>query len=200
MISEHDKKVTAYHEAGHAIVGHVLPHADPVHKVTIISRGNGGGFTWSLPEEDRMLQSESEFKDDLAMMLGGRAAEKLVFKEITTGASNDLQRANQLARSMVMDYGMSDRLPNQVFSHQHDSIFVGRDLGEGKNYSPEVAKVIDDEVAQLINNATEKADEIVHKYRDKLDLIAEHLIKEETIDEDEFIKLIGVRPNKRPTV
>lgn len=197
MMNEEEKKITAYHEAGHAIISHVLPHAHPVHKVTVVARGNGGGFTWSLPEEERHLQSIADFKDDLAMMLGGRAAEKLVFKEITTGASNDLQHANNLARRMVMDYGMSDRLPNQVFGSQRDAIFLGRELGESKNYSPEVAKIIDDEVAGILAEATKRADDTVKKYRKELDLIADELIKNETIDDEQFIELVGPRPHAK---
>lgn len=197
VMNEREKKIVAYHEAGHAILSHVLPHAHPVHKVTIVARGAAGGFTWSLPEEDRQLQSVADFKDDLAMMLGGRAAEKLIFGEITTGASNDLQNANNLARRMVMDFGMSDRLPNQVFGSQRDAIFLGRELGESKNYSPEVAKIIDDEVALLIAEATKTADTMVKKYKKELDKIADELIANESIDEEQFIALVGPRPHAK---
>ncbi|HVE80919.1 MAG TPA: ATP-dependent zinc metalloprotease FtsH [Candidatus Dormibacteraeota bacterium] len=196
IMNAREKEITAYHEAGHAIVGHYMENAHPIHKVTIISRGSAGGFTWSLPVEDRHLSSVQDFKDDLAMMLGGRVAEQLVYNEITTGASNDLQNAAAIGRKMVMDYGMSKRLPNQVFGSHRDAIFLGRELGEGKNYSDEVAKIIDDEVAALIDEAAKRADTVIRKHRKKLDAVAEHLVKEETLEEDQFLKLVG-GPNLR---
>ena len=190
-----EKEITAYHEAGHAIVAHMLPFAHPVNKVSIISRGRAGGFTWQLPTEDRHLTSTSDYKDDMAVMLGGRMSEKIVFGDITNGASNDLQKATQLARHMIMDNGMSTKLPNRVFGSQSDAVFLGRDFSEGKNYSEEVASVIDDEVAALINEAADRAAEVITKYRSKVDKIAAKLIKDEVIDHDEFIELIGPRPN-----
>ncbi len=193
VMNEEEKKITAYHEAGHAIVSHVLPNCHPVHKVTIVSRGSAGGFTWSLPLEDRHLNSVADFKDDLAMMLGGRMAEKLVFGEITTGASNDLQNASNLARRMIMDFGMSKKLTNRVFGSQSDAIFLGRDLGSEKNYSEEVAKVIDDEVAELIDEAAKRAADVITKHRADVDKIADKLIADETIDGPEFEKLVGAK-------
>ncbi len=192
-----EKKITAYHEAGHAIVAHLLPNAHPVHKVSIVSRGSAGGFTWQLPTEDRHLNSVSEFKDDMAVMLGGRMAEQVVFGEITTGASNDLQNANSLARHMIMDYGMSDKLRNRVFGTQHDAIFLGRDLGSGKEYSEEVANTIDTEVAALIDEAAATAERVITKNRDKLDKIANQLIKTETLEGKEFSDLVGPGNNSR---
>lgn len=196
IMNAREKEITAYHEAGHAIVGHHMTHAHPVHKITVVPRGSAGGFTWSLPVEDRHLSSVQDFKDDLAMMMGGRLAEQLVYGEITTGAQNDLQNANNLARRMVMDFGMSEKLPNQVFGSQRDAIFLGRELGEGKNYSNDIAKVIDDEVAVLIAEATQRAEATIKKNRKQLDAVADYLVKEETMDEDAFLKVMG-GPNKK---
>jgi cell division protease FtsH len=191
-----EKRITAYHEAGHAIVAHMMMYAHPVNKVSIISRGRAGGFTWQLPEEDRNLNSIADFKDELAVMLGGRMVEQLVFGDegVTTGASNDIQKATQLARSMIMDYGMSTKLPNRVFGSQSDAVFLGRELGEQRNYSEDVAKTIDEEVAGLIDEAAERAGATIAKHRDKVDKIANKLIKDEVINKDEFIELIGPRP------
>jgi cell division protease FtsH len=197
VMTEEEKKITAYHEAGHAIVSHVLPNAHPVHKVTIVSRGGAGGFTWSLPNEEKHLNSVADFKDDLAMMLGGRMAEKLVFGEITTGASNDLQNATNLARRMIMDFGMSTKLKNRVFGSQSDAIFLGRDLGSEKNYSEEVAKEIDDEVAKLIDEAADRAGKVIEANRADVDKIAAKLIEDETIDGPEFEKLVGAKRQNR---
>ncbi|GAC1369302.1 MAG: ATP-dependent zinc metalloprotease FtsH [Candidatus Saccharimonadales bacterium] len=190
-----EKEITAYHEAGHAIVAHMLPNAHPVNKVSIISRGRAGGFTWQLPDEDRHLSSVADYKDDMAVMLGGRMSESLVFGDITNGASNDLQKATQLARHMIMDNGMSHKLTNRVFGSQQDNVFMGRDFGSAKDYSEDVAKTIDDEVAGLIDEAAKRAGEVIKKHRDKVDKIAAKLMKDEVIDKDEFIDLIGARPH-----
>jgi cell division protease FtsH len=191
-----EKEITAYHEAGHAIVAHMLPNAHPVNKVSIISRGRAGGFTWQLPEEDRHLTSVADFKDDMAVMLGGRMAEKIIFGDITTGASNDLQKATQTARHMIMDNGMSIKLPNRVFGSQSDAVFLGRDFSEGRNYSEEVAGIIDAEVAKLIDEAAARAAEVIKVNRDKVNKIAAKLVKDEVIDRDEFTDLIGPKPTK----
>jgi cell division protease FtsH len=196
IMNDREKEITAYHEAGHAIVAHMMPYAHPVNKVSIISRGRAGGFTWQLPDEDRHLTSVNDFRDDMAVMLGGRMAEKLVFGDITTGASNDLQKASSVARHMIMDNGMSQKLPNRVFGSQSDAVFLGRDFGSAKDYSEEVAKVIDDEVALYIDEAAKRAGEVISKHRDKVDKIAMKLVKDEVIDRQEFIDLIGPRPNK----
>lgn len=196
VMNPKEKDITAYHEAGHAIVAHMLPNAHPVNKVSIISRGQAGGFTWQLPEEDRHLTSIADYKDDLAVMLGGRMAEKLIFGDITNGASNDLQKATQVSRHMIMDNGMSTKLPNRVFGSQQDNVFMGRDFGSNKEYSEEVARTIDSEVAGLIDEAAKRAGEVISKNRKKVDLIAAKLIKDEVIDKDEFIELIGPRPAK----
>ena len=189
-----EKEITAYHEAGHSIVAHMLPNAHPVNKVSIISRGRAGGFTWQLPDEDRHLNSVADYKDDLAVMLGGRMAEDIVFKDITNGASNDLQKATQLARHMIMDNGMSVKLPNRVFGSQQDNVFMGRDFGSAKDYSEEVAKTIDEEVAKLIDEAAKRAGDVIRSNRHKVELIAKKLVKDEVIDKDQFIELIGPRP------
>jgi cell division protease FtsH len=201
IMSVKEKEITAYHEAGHAIVSHVLPNCNPVHKVTIVSRGGAGGVTWSLPEEDKYLHSVADFKDDLAMMLGGRMAELIVFGEITTGASNDLQKATHLSRRMVMDYGMgkSAKLKHTVFGSQGDSVFLGRDLAEVRSYSEEVAKMIDEEVSSLIDEAAERAGEVITKHRKEVDKIAKKLIADETIEGPEFEKLVGKRPHTERT-
>lgn len=195
VMSTREKEITAYHEAGHAIVSHILPNCHPVHKVSIVSRGGAGGFTWSLPEEDKHLHSVADFKDDLAMMLGGRMAELIIFDEITTGAASDLQKATQLARRMVMDYGMgkNGKLKNTVFGAQGDSIFLGRDLAEIRNYSEEVAKLIDAEVSDLIEEAAELAGVTIKKHRKSVDKIAAKLITDETIEGPAFEKLVGKR-------
>ena len=195
VMNPKEKEITAYHEAGHAIVAHTLPNAHPVNKVSIISRGRAGGFTWQLPTEDRHLTSVADYKDDLAVMLGGRMAESIVFGDITNGASNDLQKATQLARHMIMDNGMSIKLKNRVFGTGEGSVFLGRDFYEGKNYSEEVAGVIDEEVATLIDEAAKRASETIRANRDKVNKIAAKLIKDEVIDRDEFTELVGPRPH-----
>jgi cell division protease FtsH len=189
VLNEKEKEITAYHEAGHALLSHLLPHCNPVHKVSIVSRGMAGGVTWSLPLEDKHLHSVADFKDDIAMALGGRTAEQLVFGDITTGASSDLKHANDLARRMITDYGMSPSLSNQVFGDSEGSTFLGRSMGEGKNYSEEVAGKIDEEVQKLIREATATANKVIVKNRDKLNLIAKTLLEKETIEGKQFEKL-----------
>ena len=186
VMNEKEKKITAYHEAGHALLSHLLPNCNPVHKVTIVSRGMAGGVTWSLPTEDRAYHSEAEFKDDIAMSLGGRMAEKIVFGDVTTGASSDLKHANQIARSMIMEYGMGEDLPNQVFGSSEGSLFLGRSMMEGRQYSEEVAAKIDEQVARLIDEGGKLAERTINKYRHKLDLVAAELIKKETIEGKDF--------------
>ncbi len=192
LMGEKEKEITAFHEAGHALVGHILPNTDPVHKISIVSRGSAGGVTWSLPTEDRYMHSVDYFKDDLARSVGGRVAEKVVFGEsnITTGAESDLRHVADLARAMVMEYGMSDKLRNQVFGSGGRSVFLGRDFGETKEYSESVAEIIDAEVTHLIEEATRRAEEVITKHRSELDRIAKKLVKEETIEGPEFEKLM----------
>jgi len=194
ILSDKEKKITAFHEAGHALLGHILPNCHPVHKVSIVSRGMAGGVTWSLPLEDKHLHSLADFKDDIAMSLGGRSAEKLIFGDdnITTGAESDLKHANGLARRMVTEYGMSKALKNRFFGEDQGSVFLGRSISQEKHYSEEMASKIDEEVEKIINEATKKAEDTLAKNKSKLDLIAETLLQKETIEGKDFEKLMEV--------
>ncbi len=186
VISAHEKEVTAFHEAGHALVGYLLPNVDPVAKVTIVSRGVMGGYTKFLPEEDRHLQSLSQFKDQLAVAMGGRVAEEVQFgeAEITTGASNDLEQATQMARTMVTRFGMSERLGPRTFGKREELIFLGREISEQRDYSDQVAETIDAEVHALIDTAYETAKKLITDNKDRLDRIARHLVDHETAEGD----------------
>jgi cell division protease FtsH len=186
LISDEEKRIVAYHEAGHALVMKMLPNSDPVHKITIVSRGMALGYTMPLPTEDHLLYSKNKFKDELAGLLGGRVAEEEVFGEITTGASNDLERVTKLARTMVMQYGMSDDLGPQTFGEKEELVFLGREIGERRNYSEEVAEAIDREIRCLVDEAHARAKEIIHTYRKKLDDVAHYLLENETMDEQAF--------------
>lgn len=192
VLNEKEKKVTAYHEAGHALLSHLLPHCNPVHKVSIVSRGMAGGVTWSLPIEDKHLHSLADFKDDIAMALGGRTAEKIIFGEenITTGAESDLKHANGLARRMVTEYGMSKALKNRFFGDEEGSVFLGKSFSQDKQYSEEMAAKIDEEVAKIIDEASKKAESTLVKHKAKLDLIASTLLSKETIEGKDFDKLV----------
>jgi len=190
VLSDTEKKITAVHEAGHAIVGHVLPNTDDIHKVSIISRGMALGLTWSLPKEDHHLVSKSKFYDELAMLLGGRLAEMLYFKEPTTGASNDLKRATDMARRMVTDYGMSDVLGLRTYGEHHEQVFLGRSMGEDRDYSESRAQSIDDEIMRIIGQAEKTATEVLQKYRKALDELTELLLTKETVGGDELTKLL----------
>lgn len=189
VLSSEEKKITAVHEAGHAIVGHLLPYADPIHKISIISRGSALGYTWNLPKEDRYLHSKEKFQDDIATLLAGRAAEELYFNSITTGASNDFKRATAVARKMVTQYGMSEKLGNQTFGNTEEMIFLGREIHEQRNYSEKIAVEIDEEVKSILAEAKEKARKVLKNNTKVLDKIAEELIKKESLNEDEFIAL-----------
>ncbi len=198
LISEEEKRVVAYHEAGHALVSRMLPNCDPVHKISIISRGMAMGYTMNLPEDDRYLQRKSKFLDDLSELMGGRAAEELVFRDVTTGASNDLERATDLARAMVTRYGMSEILGPRTFGNREELVFLGREISEQRNYSEEVAQQIDQEVKRIISTAYNRAREILTSYRDKLDAIANRLVHEETIEGAEFEAMFGDLPKLAP--
>ncbi len=191
LISDHEKQVIAYHEAGHAVVMHLLPHCDPVHKISIISRGMALGYTMPLPKEDRVLYSRDKYRDELAGLLGGRVAEEIIFEDVTTGASNDLERVTKLARQMVTQFGMSDKLGPLQFGHKEEMVFLGREISEQRNYSEEVAREIDHEVRNFIDEAYQRATEILTNYRDKLTTVARRLMEVETIDTSEFIALVG---------
>jgi len=191
VISEKEKRVIAYHEGGHALVGHLLPNCDPIHKISIVARGMAGGVTWSLPEEDKYLRSKKEFEDDIAMALGGWVAEQLATGDTTTGASNDIEKASDMARQMVMRYGMSERLGPLAFGRRDELIFLGRQIAEERNYSEEIAKQIDEEVHEIIDRGYRRAKEVLSARREKLDQIVERLMAEETIEGEEFEKMFG---------
>jgi len=191
IISEDEKLIVAYHEAGHALVMKMLPHSDPVHKISIVSRGMALGYTMPLPEEDHLLYGKSKFRDELAGLLGGRVAEEEVFGDVTTGASNDLERVTSLARRMVTQYGMSEILGPQTFGEKEELVFLGREIGEQRNYSEEVAESIDKEVRRLVQEAHDRAREIVTEYRAKLDELAKRLIEKETVDATEFAAMFA---------
>ncbi len=186
LISEEEKRIVAYHEAGHAVVMNALPEADPVHKVSIIARGMAGGYTLSLPEEDRTLMPRKKMLADMVGLLGGRAAEHLVFDDITSGASNDLERVTRMARAMVTRLGMSEALGPMVYGQKEELIFLGREISEQRDYSEAVAEQIDQEVRRLVGEAFEKARIILAQYRDRLDAVAGRLLEVETITRDEF--------------
>ena len=194
VISEPERKITAYHEAGHALVGFVLPNADPIHKVTIIPRGRAGGYTRSLPMEDRNYQRRSELTDRLAMALGGRTAEELIFNDPTTGASNDIEQATEIARRMVMEFGMSDELGPMKYGKGQGEVFLGRDYSSQQDYSDEVAAAIDDEVRALISQAHDEARRILETHMDALVRLAEKLLDVETLDADEVIEVLSDVP------
>jgi cell division protease FtsH len=176
---------------GHALVAHFLEHSDPVHKISVISRGQALGYTISMPQEDRFLTTRAELKDTMAMTLGGRAAEELIFGEITTGASNDLEKVTATAKQMVMRFGMSDKLGPRVFGHDHGQPFLGREFSTEPDYSDEIAREIDDEVRAIIEAAHQRARDILAEHQQDLTKISEVLVKRETIEKEEFIALLA---------
>ena len=198
VITAHEKEVTAYHESGHALVAHVLPDADPVAKVTIIARGQTGGYTKTVPEEDRHLITRNQLEARLAMAMGGRAAEELVFGDITTGATNDLEQATNIARTMVTRFGMSEKLGPRTFGKREELIFLGREISEQRDYSDSVAEQIDDEVHSLISGAYQTAMRILKDHRPRLDHISSYLMENETIEEDQFPDIFDNPPTPAP--
>jgi cell division protease FtsH len=190
-ISDHEKEVIAYHETGHALVMKALPHADPVHKVSIISRGMALGWTLALPEEDKYLISRDELMDQIAGLMGGRVAEEIVFGDITSGAENDIQKATQMARRMVTQWGMSDKLGTVSMGHREELVFLGRDLGEQRNYSEEVAAVIDEEIRSIVNHGYQTAKVILTEQRHKMDAVVEQLKVVETLDGKELDEILA---------
>jgi cell division protease FtsH len=191
LLSEHERKITAYHEMGHAIVGHFLEHTDPVHKITIVSRGQALGLTISLPTEDRYLTTRSALMHQMAMTLGGRAAEEIVFHEVTTGAANDLEKVTATSKSMIMKFGMSEKLGPRVLGRGHDQPFLGRDYGAEADYSEEIAREIDDEIRRVIEEAHELALATLREHMEQLHRISQILIERETIDRDQFERLLA---------
>jgi cell division protease FtsH len=194
LISDEEKEIIAYHEAGHAVVQKVLPHCDPVRKITIVSRGMALGYTMSLPEDDHLLQSKARFRDQLAGMLGGRVAEEIMFDDVTTGAGNDLERATDLARKMVTRYGMSESLGPMTFGQKEELVFLGREISEQRDYSEAVAQQIDQEVRRFIDEAHDRARRTLQEYRDKLVAVATRLVEIETLDSDEFEAIMQAVP------
>jgi cell division protease FtsH len=196
-ISEREKLMTAYHEAGHALVARMLPHADPVHKVSIVARGMMGGYTRVLPEEDRFFWTKKQFEAQLAVFMAGLVAEELVFQEVSTGAANDIERATTLARRMVTEFGMSERLGPLAFGRKEELVFLGREIAEQRNYSDQVAYEIDQEVRRLIDQAYQTAKQILLDHMDKLEKIATLLVEKETLDGHEIEALFD-EPRPRP--
>jgi cell division protease FtsH len=190
VMGEKERLITAYHEMGHAIVGHFLEHSDPVHKISIISRGQALGYTISMPQEDKFLTTRAELQDTMAMTLGGRAAEELVFGEITTGASNDLEKVTATAKQMVMRFGMSERLGPRVFGHDHGQPFLGREFSAEPDYSDEIAREIDDEIRRIVESAHQRAKDILGEHDESLRTISQVLLKRETIEKEEFVALL----------
>lgn len=194
VISDEERRVFAYHEAGHAVVSYVLPKCDPVRKVSIVARGMAGGYTITLPEEDRYIMQRGKMEDQMASMLGGRAAEEIVFDEISTGASDDLDKVSRLARSMVMRYGMSDKLGPLVYGRKEELVFLGKEIGEQRDYSEAMAEAIDAEVKSFVTEAYSRAKEVLREHRDKLDRVAESLLERETLASEEFLAAVEGRP------
>jgi len=189
LISDEEKRITAYHEAGHAIVAHVLPKCDTVHKVSIVARGMTSGYTLALPEEDRRILSRAKFKDDLAFALGGRAAEELVLGDLTTGATSDLERVTELSRAMVTRYGMSDKLGPMTFGQKEELVFLGKEIGEQRDYGEAVAQEIDEEVRLIVHEAYGRAKDVLTHHREQLERVAQRLIEVETLDGEAFAAL-----------
>jgi len=196
LISEKEKAITAYHEMGHAMVGHFLPNTDPVHKISVVSRGQALGFTISLPTEDKFLTTRNELMDTLAMTLGGRAAEEVVFGEITTGAANDIEKATSIAKQMIMRYGMSEELGPRTLGHNQAMPFLGREFAQEPDYSEEVARQIDEEVRRIIEESHQRAKDLLVERRAQLDAIATILIQRETLERVEFEALLDGVPEE----
>nr|WP_295617531.1 ATP-dependent zinc metalloprotease FtsH [uncultured Intestinimonas sp.] len=204
VVTQHERKLTAYHEAGHAVVSRFLETADPVHQITIVPRGAAGGMTISLPQEDKNFLSRKELTERIASLLGGRVAEQLTLGDISTGAGNDIQRASSIARDMVMRYGMSERLGSVVFDTGHDEVFIGRSMAQAKSYSEEVAAIIDEEVKSLIDNAYARCESILKTHAKELDLVARYLLEHETMDAKTFERVFtgpaGLEPDSSPAL
>jgi cell division protease FtsH len=200
LINEDEKKIIAYHEAGHAVVMQVLPEHDPVQKVTIIARGMAGGYTISLPTEDRTIMPRKKLLAEMVALLGGRAAEEIVFDDITSGAGNDIERVTQIARTMVTRLGMSSEMGPMVYGQKEELIFLGREISEQRDYSEAVAEQIDSEVRRLVSDSYKRARQILEDYREKLDAVAERLLEVETLSRDEFEKIFPLPEPKKSGV
>lgn len=191
VISQKEKEITAYHEAGHAVVAHFLPLPDPVHKVSIIARGSAGGYTLKLPSEDRHMHTKQEFIEEIAVMLGGYLTEKAIYGEVTTGATSDLRRATNLARHLITDYGMSDHLGPRTFGDKEEMIFLGREIHEQRDYSEQMAQKIDEEIAGFIAQGQTLAERIIKTNRDDIELVTKELLEKETLEQKEFLALVS---------
>ena len=191
VVPEHERKLTAYHEAGHAVVMHALPTHEPVHRITIVPRGHAGGMTISLPDEDHSYQSKRYMEEQIVSLLGGRAAEKLMLGDISTGASNDIERASHIARKMVTAYGMSEKLGSIAFESGHDEVFIGKTMGQTRSYSEKTAAEIEDEVKAIIDRAYARCEEILTARREALTAVAEYLLAHETMTGEEFERMVG---------
>lgn len=191
IMSKEDKKITAYHEAGHALVAHIQPETDPVQKISIISRGRAAGYTLQTPDKERHFRSKEDFISEIAVLYGGLLAEKIVFNQTTTGASSDLRKATQLARKMITEYGMSEKLGKITFGEKEEMVFLGREIGEQRNYSESTAAAIDAEIKAITDKAYTKAQDILNTHREKLEELTSHLIEKETIEREEFEKMFG---------
>jgi cell division protease FtsH len=196
ILTEHEKEMTAYHESGHALLAWLLPEVDPVHKVTIIPRGRALGVTQLLPDEEHFSIGENRLHSQLAFMMGGRAAEKLVFDEYTAGAEDDLKRATQLARRMVGHWGMSDVIGPVSFRQGEEHPFLGKEIHEMREFSEETARIIDEEVQKFLIQAAEQATKILTQYRDKLDRLAQRLLEQEILGQEEIIEILGIRAER----
>lgn len=190
IMSSEEKEITAYHEAGHAVLAYILKHTDDVHKISIVSRGMALGYTWTRPQEDRRLHTKERFEDEIVQLLGGRVAEKMIFDQISTGASNDLLKATKIAKDMVTRYGMSDKIGPIALGAREEMVFLGRDLGEHKTYSDKIASLIDDEVESIIRIQEKRAQQILTKYKIKLKKLSEKLLEVETLDQAQFEKIL----------
>ena len=199
VLSDKEKRITATHEAGHAVVSHILPNADPVHKISIISRRMALGYTWNMPTEERKLQTRAHFIDEIATLMGGRVAEEVFFgrDNITTGAQNDLKKATDIARKMVTDYGMSEKLGTQIYGHREEMPFLGKEYTEHRNYSEDVARLIDEEIAKLISEGKKSAEEIVKTHKPIIEKIADDLLQKETLSGEEFEAFFPPRPKEK---
>jgi len=198
ILSQEEREIIAYHEAGHALVAHYLPHCDPVTKVSIVARGMAAGYTIALPQEDHTVTTRSKFEDQLAFALGGRAAEELVFNEVTTGAANDLEQVTETARAMVTRYGMSDKLGPMTFGQKEELVFLGKEIGEQRDYSEAVAQQIDEEVRRIVHTAHQRAHQVLAERREQLDTVARRLLEVETLEAEEFVAVLEGRPLPEP--
>jgi cell division protease FtsH len=190
ILSDEERKITAYHEAGHAIIGHFLPNCDPVHKISIISRGRAAGYTLNLPDNDTYLSGKAKFIDNIAMILGGYIVEKEVFGNLTTGPSNDLQKVTAIAKGMVTRYAMSDALPPRTYGEHDEMVFLGKDVHKEKDYSEKISQIIDKEIEKIINEGLNKGKALIQEKRKALDALAQELLEKETIEKEEFEKMM----------